>query len=208
MCLGPVLSIVKLFVKYFCANSARVISRVLHVWYLKVNAFSLKVIFVNILVVGKSLFYCFFIEHPHQKIFSKSTPIFLFFLFVLSLVGLGLFVCLLVFIFFNPFPHFLPSPTPKDWPHASQFSVPPWLTLSPVGKTYFILLPFLFCCRFWLELFLALEQVYRLRAVCADFHWCDRLHHLPLAWLISLCGNAGLPCSVHRGYVRRSPALP
>lgn len=89
-----------------------------------------------------------------------------------------------------------------------QFSIPPWLTFKWLGKSYFILLSFLFYCRFWLELFLALEQVYRLRAVCPDLHWCDWLHHLPVAGLLPLCGNSGLPCCVHWGHAGRPPAVP
>lgn len=148
-----------------------------------------------------------FIECSPQNVFHVKTHIFYFSCWFWVWWG---FFCLVLVYFFNLLPGFLPSLIFKDWqwlPHASQFSIPLWLSLRTVGKTFFFLL-FLFHCRFWLELFLALEQVYRLHPVCPDFHWRDRLHHLPLAWLISLCGNAGLPCGVHRGDVRCSAALP
>lgn len=61
------------FVSPSFVSSVRFISRVLCVSYLKTNTLSLKLIFVNILIICSSLYYCFHIEHTPQKMFSRSS---------------------------------------------------------------------------------------------------------------------------------------
>lgn len=64
------------------------------------------------------------------------------------------------------------------------------------------------CCRFWHELLLALEQIYRLRAVCAGVHCCCWIYHLFIPRLCALCRDTGLSSSIHRGYAWCSSAVP
>lgn len=141
----------------------------------------------------------------------------LFFIFLVVFVGIfcggwwWLRECSVVlFLFFSILSLIFYYPLPPKTVASSCFPVltSTLINFELVGKTYLILLAFLFCCRFWLELFLALEQVYRLRAVRPHLHWCDWLHHLPVAGLLPLCGNTGLPCCVHWGHAGCPPAVP
>lgn len=182
---------------------ARVIARVLHLWYLKGKAFPLSH-FCNCF----STLQVFGLLDVPLKMFSMSRLIFFIFLVGFEFGGVVFFVCLVLVYFFNLFPcsfSYLQRLTVA--PSCFQVLNSTLIKFEDGWENIFFLL-FLLCCRFWLELLLALEQVYRLHPVCPDLHWCDWLHHLPLAWLISLCGNAGLPRGVHRGDVRCSAALP
>ena len=96
------------FVSPSFVSSVRFISRVLCVSYLKTNTLSLKLIFVNILIICSSLYYCFHIEHAPQKMFSRSSCV--FFLFVLFFCG----VELLFFPFKFLSSYFLFLSVPKD----------------------------------------------------------------------------------------------